>query len=30
MKWISKKKKNKLDIKIDNIQLKWNSVTKDW
>ncbi len=29
-KWISKEKKNKLDIQIDNIQLKWNSVSDDW
>ena len=29
-KWISKKNKSKSDIQIDNIQLKWNSVTSDW
>ena len=29
-KWISKKNKNKLDIQIDNLQLKWNSVANDW
>jgi len=28
--WISKKDKNKFDIKIGNIQLKWNSVAVDW
>jgi DUF2075 family protein/predicted GIY-YIG superfamily endonuclease len=28
--WISKKDKNKFDIKIGNVQLKWNSVAVDW
>ncbi len=28
--WVSKKDKNKFDIKIGNIQLKWNSVAVDW
>jgi DUF2075 family protein/predicted GIY-YIG superfamily endonuclease/SOS-response transcriptional repressor LexA len=28
--WISNKNKNKFDIKINNIELKWNSVSVDW
>lgn len=28
--WVSKKDKNKFDIKIGNVQLKWNSVAVDW
>lgn len=28
--WVSKKDKNKFDIKIGNVQLKWNSVRIDW
>jgi DUF2075 family protein/predicted GIY-YIG superfamily endonuclease len=28
--WVSKKDKNKFDIKIGNIQLKWNSLAVDW
>ena len=28
--WISNKDKKKFDIKIDNIELKWNSVNVDW
>ena len=28
--WISNKDKSKFDIKIDNIELKWNSVNVDW
>lgn len=28
--WISKKNKDLFDIKIDNINLKWNSVSNDW
>ena len=28
--WISKKNKDLFDIKIDNVNLKWNSVSNDW
>lgn len=28
--WVSKKDKNKFDIKIGNVQLKWNSISVDW
>lgn len=28
--WVSKKDKNKFDIKIGNVKLKWNSVAVDW
>jgi DUF2075 family protein/predicted GIY-YIG superfamily endonuclease len=28
--WVSKKDKNKFDIKIGDVQLKWNSVAVDW
>lgn len=29
-KWVSKKNQNKFDIKIDGIELKWNTVSVDW
>lgn len=28
--WVSKKDKNKFDIIIENVKLKWNSVAVDW
>jgi len=28
--WVSSKGKDKFDIRIDNVELKWNSVTVDW
>ncbi|QJB42288.1 DUF2075 domain-containing protein [Chitinophaga oryzae] len=28
--WASKKNKKAVDIKIDRLELKWNSITKDW
>jgi DUF2075 family protein len=28
--WVSKKDKNKFDIEISNVKLKWNSVAVDW
>ena len=28
--WVSKKSEDLFDIEIDNVQLKWNSITKDW
>jgi DUF2075 family protein/phage repressor protein C with HTH and peptisase S24 domain len=28
--WVSKKDKSKFDIKIGNVQVKWNSVAVDW
>lgn len=28
--WVSKKDRSKFDIKIGNVQLKWNSVAVDW